>query len=268
MTIIEAIQKVLKEAKTPLSVGKIFEAIVGQELYQFKAIDPKAVVRTQLRRHCVGLDFPSANPVKHFALVGSDTYKLASEEDSIEKTTTPSPPDKDKIPEEIIDDAHRAHLQVLREQLKEKILQNHPAFFERLVIDLLIRLGYGGGDPSLGIHTGGPGDLGIDGIIKEDRLGLDQIYIQAKRYSLDSAVGPAEIQQFAGAMNKIRKGVFITTTRFTKFATAAAEKHEKAISLIDGDLLCDLMISTGVGVSEVKTYAVLRVDNDYFSSTD
>lgn len=268
MTIVEAIQKVLREANEPLSANQIFQEIVEKDFYQFKAADAKAVVRSQLRRHCVGLEFPSASPVKHFVLTAKDTYRLASPEDFKGSTETPQANDEDRIPEEVIEDAHREHLHVLREQLKEKILKNHPAFFERLVIDLLIQLGYGGGDPSLGTHTGGPGDGGIDGIIKEDRLGLEQIYLQAKRYGLEKPITPANIHEFAGAMNKARKGVFITTTRFTPKAVEAAEKHEKTISLIDGDLLCDLMISAGVGVSEVKTYSVLRVDNDYFSSNE
>ena len=120
--------------------------------------------------------------------------------------------------------------------------------------------------PTLGIHTGGPGDGGIDGIIKEDKLGLEQIYIQAKRYSLDREVKRTDVQRFAGAMNKIKKGVFITTASFATNALEFARSHEKTISLIDGDLLCDLMIANGVGVSEVKQYKVLRIDSDYFAA--
>jgi restriction system protein len=137
-----------------------------------------------------------------------------------------------------------------------------------LVIELLLRMGYGGNDPTLGIHTGGPGDGGIGGIIKEDKLGLEQIYIQAKRYSLDREVKRTDIQRFAGAMNKIKKGVFITTASFAANASEFARTHEKTISLIDGDLLCDLMITNGVGVSRVrvKSYDVLRIDSDYFTA--
>lgn len=119
--------------------------------------------------------------------------------------------------------------------------------------------------PRSGIHTGRPGDNGIDGVINEDKLGLEKVLIQAKRYALDRRVEQKEVQQFAGAMNKVRKGVFITTASYSAAAKKCALDHEKAISLIDGDTLSDLMISHGVGVTAVYTYQVLRVDGDYFA---
>jgi len=268
MTIVEAIKRVLQEAAGDLSVEEVFSKIVAQGLYTFKAAEPKSVVRSQLRRHCLGLDFPSSSPVKYFRLVGEDRYAIESVGGV--KTTVVATVLKrgERLPEETIDDAHLEHLIALRRELKDKILQNHPAFFEKLVIELLIRMGYGGSDPKLGIHTGGPGDGGIDGIIKEDKLGLEQIYIQAKRYALDRDVKRTEVQRFAGAMNKIKKGVFITTATFASNAKEFASAHEKTISLIDGDQLSDLMIAHGVGVSEVKNYRVLRIDNDYFSANE
>ncbi len=266
MTIVEAAKTVLKDADGALTADEVYNRIVARGLYVFGAVKPIDVVGAQLRRHCVGLDFPTASPVKFFRRAGRGKYTLAS----VEGVATSSPmafgKESDETPEEAIEDSYKNHLLRLRQELKEKILQNHPAFFERLVIDLLIRMGYGGSDPKLGVHTGGPGDGGVDGIIKEDKLGLEKIYIQAKRYALDREVKRTEVQRFAGAMNKVKKGVFITTAIFAKNAREFAKGHEKTISLIDGDLLCDLMISHGVGVSEVKIYKLLRVDGDYFAA--
>ena len=267
LTIVEAIKLVLKDSP-PISASAVYEQIVAHSLYRFGALDPKSVVRGQLRKHCLGLDFPSASPVKYFRLVGDDLYTLESIQGVKPGRTVVAQTKTGSLPEEVIDSAYREHLVQLRQELLEKILSNHPAFFETLVIELLIRMGYGASNPELGIHTGGPGDGGVDGIIKEDKLGLEQIYIQAKRYSLDREVKRTEVQRFAGAMNKVKKGVFITTARFAPTACSCAEEHEKTISLIDGNMLCDLMIMHGVGVSEVKTYRVLRVDSDYFSSSD
>jgi restriction system protein len=129
-------------------------------------------------------------------------------------------------------------------------------------------MGYGGSNPERGIHTGGPNDAGIDGTIFEDRLGLERIHIQAKRYASDRPVKRPEIQKFAGALNRIRKGVFITTSSFDRRAIDFAASHEKTIALIDGDMLCQLMIAHGVGVEIVQSYPVFRVDGDYFGGTE
>jgi restriction system protein len=264
ITIVEAIKTVLQDGQ-PASAEQVYRRIVEQHLYRFGAIDPKSVVRGKLRKHCVGVDFATASPVKYFRLVGEDMYALESLEGVKRDRSTVQRHKSLQIPEEVIDSAHGEHVTQLRQELKEKILNNHPIFFEKLVIELLLRMGYGGSDPKLGIHTGGPSDGGIDGIIKEDKLGLEQIYIQAKRYALDREVKRTEVQRFAGAMNKIKKGVFITTAGFATNARSFVHGHEKTISLIDGDLLCDLMIAHGVGVTDLKAYRVFRVDNDYFS---
>lgn len=264
-TIVEAIVQVMESASAALTVDEIYRAIISAGLYIFKAVEPKSVVRSQLRRHCVGLDFPTASPVKYFRLESGEHYAL---EDPKGVRTRPNRrPQKPEgsLPEELIENAYQEHLIGLRRELKQRILESHPAMFERLVIELLLRMGYGGGDPNLGIHTGGPGDGGIDGIIKEDKLGLGQIYIQAKRYAPDREVRRTEVQRFAGAMNRVKKGVFITTSAFAENAASFAKHHEKTISLIDGDILCDLMIGHGLGVSSVKNYDLRRVDTDYFT---
>ena len=157
----------------------------------------------------------------------------------------------------------------LRESLAALLLERTklatPRFFEQLVVDLLVRMGYGGSREDAGSVVGGSGDEGIDGIIKEDKLGLDTIYIQAKRWS--KPVGRPDIQQFAGALigQKARRGVFITTSSFTTDATNYAKGLQTTIVLIDGRQLAELMLDYGVGVSETSAVKLLKLDEDYFA---
>ena len=139
-----------------------------------------------------------------------------------------------------------------------------PVFFERLVVELLVKMGYGGSLEDAGKAIGKSGDSGIDGIIKEDKLGLDVIYLQAKRW--EANVGRPEIQQFAGALQgqRARKGVFLTTSSFSAEARQYASTIEMRIVLIDGRELARLMIVHGVGVSTAATYEVKKIDFDYF----
>jgi restriction system protein len=159
--------------------------------------------------------------------------------------------------------------EALRESLGREILaklkDSSPAFFERLVVELLVRMGYGGTLKDAGQAIGKSGDAGIDGIIKEDRLGLDTIYIQAKKWL--QTVSRPEIQKFAGALQGVRarKGIFITTSDFSKEAVEYASRIDSKIVLIDGEQLWNLMIDFGIGVSTTTTYEVKRIDNDYFS---
>ena len=137
-------------------------------------------------------------------------------------------------------------------------------FFERLVVDLLVAMGYGGSRQDAGQAVGGSGDDGIDGIIKEDKLGLDFVYVQAKRW--ENPVSRPTVQAFAGSLEgqRARKGVLITTSKFTRDAEEYVTRIEKRIVLIDGEQLASLMIDHGVGVADVATYQVKRVDADYF----
>ena len=137
-------------------------------------------------------------------------------------------------------------------------------FFERLVIDVLLEMGYGGSRKEAGEAIGRAGDEGIDGIIKEDKLGLDIIYIQAKRW--DSTVGRPEIQKFAGALQgqRARKGIFITTSDFSKDAIQYVNNIDSKIILIDGRRLAELMIEHNVGVATVASYQIKKIDSDYF----
>ena len=153
----------------------------------------------------------------------------------------------------------------LSDDLLETIKKSSPEFFERLVVDLLVRMGYGGSRQEAGEAIGRSGDEGIDGIIKEDRLGLDIIYVQAKRW--ESVVGRPEVQKFAGALQgqRARKGVFITTSTFSREADGYVENIETKIILIGGPELAELMIDHGVGVATEDTFELKRIDLDYFA---
>ena len=152
----------------------------------------------------------------------------------------------------------------LANEILDKVRQGSPAFFERLVVDLLQAMGYGGASSASGQVTGRSGDGGIDGIITEDRLGLDAVYLQAKRWQAN--VGRPTVQEFAGAMqgHKADKGVIITTSEFTAEARDYVRTISTRIVLIGGAQLVNLMIDHGVGVRTVDTYVIRRVDGDYF----
>lgn len=167
-------------------------------------------------------------------------------------------------PEEAIESAYQGLRDQLAQELLTVILGCSPTFFEQLVVDLLVKMGYGGSRKDAGERIGQSGDGGIDGIIKEDRLGLDAIFIQAKRWQ--GSVGRPEIQKFVGALQgqRARKGVFITTSTYTADAVEYASRIDTKVILIDGKALSNLMIDFGVGVSDSATYIVKRIDSDYF----
>jgi restriction system protein len=153
----------------------------------------------------------------------------------------------------------------LSTELLDRIKAASPEFFEQVVLELLLSLGYGGSRLDAGQVVGRSGDEGIDGLIKEDRLGLDTIYIQAKRW--ENVVGRPDIQKFAGALQgqRAKKGIFITTSSFSREAQAFASSIESKIVLIDGDQLARLMIENSVGVTRVAAYEIKRIDSDYFT---
>lgn len=173
--------------------------------------------------------------------------------------------DNSQTPEELLEQSVQQINDSLATELLQTIKDCSPAFFERLVVDLLVTMGYGGTRKDAGQTIGRSGDGGIDGIIKEDRLGLDVIYIQAKRW--ENPVGRPEIQKFAGALQGMRakKGVFITTSSFTREARDFVSRIDSKIILIDGHQLASFMIEHNVGVSPAASYVVKRIDTDYFS---
>ncbi len=175
-----------------------------------------------------------------------------------------------KAPLEVLESGHQILRAALATDLLDRVRNCTPSFFERLVIELLLKMGYGGSRIDAGKALGRSGDGGIDGMIKEDRLGLDTIYTQAKRWT-DKAVGRPEVQQFQGALagHGAGKGIFITTSYFTKEAIDyAAGLRNSKIVLIDGEELAELMIDHGIGVATAATYEVKRVDSDYFAEGD
>jgi restriction system protein len=169
-----------------------------------------------------------------------------------------------QTPQELLESSHQTLHGQLAEDLLDRISKASPRFFEKLVVDLLVKMGYGGSRKDAGEAIGKSGDDGIDGIIKEDRLGLDAVYIQAKRWK--ATVGRPEVQSFAGSLegHRARKGVFITTSQFSNDAREYVTRIEKKIILIDGQHLADLSIEFGIGVVPEHTYNVNRVDLDYF----
>ncbi len=168
-------------------------------------------------------------------------------------------------PSEALEAAYENLRDELADELLAKVKATSPAFFERVVVELLVKMGYGGSRSDAGKAIGKSGDGGIDGIIKEDKLGLDVVYIQAKRWD-NTPVGRPDVMQFAGALQAQRanKGIFITTSRFTDEARSYVSQIGSKIVLIDGEQLTNLMIENDVGVSTVSLYPVKKIDSDYF----
>jgi restriction system protein len=169
-----------------------------------------------------------------------------------------------QTPAELLESAYQKLREDLAEELLKTVKDCSPSFFERLVIDVLVKMGYGGSRKEAGRAIGRSGDEGIDGIINEDRLGLDVIYIQAKRWQ--APIGRPEIQKFAGALqgHRANKGIFITTSDFSRDAEDYVAKINSKIVLIDGEQLAQLMIDHNVGVTAVTSYETKKIDSDYF----
>lgn len=268
MTIVEAISCVLKTSKIGMTSIEIYKEIIKEDLYTFGAKNPVSVVNNEIRRRCVGLDFPTSYPQKKFEIVGYKGKKplfviYEDRNDNEGHDNNINYKEVDMLPEEKVSLAIKEHIEGIRMQVFERIHNNSPSFFEHLVMDLLLKMGYGY-DLSSGVVTGRSHDGGIDGVISEDKLGLDLIYIQAKRYNGRNTVGRKEVQAFVGAMENVQKGVFITTSKFTKEAISFIERQSKHIKLIDGELLADLVVKYHVGINVVQTLDLYKVDSDYY----
>jgi restriction system protein len=170
----------------------------------------------------------------------------------------------EKTPDELFELSYTQIINNLKEQLKQKISECNPYFFEQIVLDLLLKMGYGGSENDSGELTQKSADEGIDGIIKEDKLGLDKIYIQAKKW--EKSVGRPEIQKFVGALQgkRAKKGVFITTSEFSKDAYDYVNNLDVAVILIDGEKLSQYMVENELGISLKHNYKIYSIDNDYF----
>jgi len=193
------------------------------------------------------------------------SFREKKNESDFEQTSTPNRiNESSETPEEALDNAYLKIRRDIEQEIISKILANPPEFMERVIVDLIVKMGYGGNRKDAGEAIGRTGDEGIDGIIKEDPLGLDIIYLQAKRY--EGTIGRPEIQKFAGALQgqRAKKGIFITTSNYSKEARDFASKIDTKIILIDGPTLAKLMFEHGVGVSVNAIYEVKRIDTDYF----
>lgn len=269
MTIVQAIKNVLETYNKPLTVMEIYQYIIENKLYIFKAKNPLDITRVTIRKHCYGLNFSSASKTKYFQIIlnkrGDSKYGLYNKDIDYSNINIKdiSIVDNDKLPEEQIYESLLKHKYDIKQELLDNILNSHPNFFEELVVELLLKMGYGWDKNKSGYVNGRVGDGGIDGIINEDKLGLGKIYIQAKRYN-NKSIGRPDLQQFVGAMENNRKGVYITTSHFTKQAQEYIDKQSKDIVLIDGKRLTDLLIDNNIGIQIVKVFSTYKIDKDYF----
>ena len=275
ITIVDAIKTVLQDSSEGMTSQEIYNKIVERKLYTFGAKTPEAAVHAKLRIYCRDLDFPSSSPTKYFYLkkrIGKTNYYALinheSKEDNFQKELIQDDSENEMLAEEKIERAYELHVKELEDNLIERILQCKPEFFERLVVELLMKMGYGY-DQSSGSVVGKSHDGGVDGIINEDKLGLSKIYIQAKRYAIGNNVGSHDTQAFVGAMQKAQKGVFITTSDFTKEAKKYVREIQNGsnatpLRLINGHELAKLMIQYEVGLEPVHSYTVYRIEEEYF----
>ncbi len=250
----------------PSGKQTVFSNRVGWALtYLKKAKVLEAVKRAVVRITPRGQDLLKTEP-EHINLKTLEQYpefvefRLASQQNKGEEKADQG----NETPEETLEKIYEELKNTLAQELLECIMKCSPQFFENLVIDLLLAMGYGGSRKDAGQAVGKSGDGGIDGIIKEDRLGLDNVYIQAKRW--DSTVGRPVLQAFAGALigKKANKGVFITTSSFSKDAREYVNTISPNLVLIDGKELANLMIDYNVGVTDVAKYVLKKIDLDYF----
>ena len=191
-------------------------------------------------------------------------FRVRGKESGSDSRAPAVEPASEQTPEDAMATAYQRVRKNLEAELLEQVKAASPAFFERLVVDLIVAMGYGGSRQDAGRAIGRSGDGGIDGIIKEDRLGLDVIYLQAKRW--ENTVGRPEVQKFAGALQGQRasKGIFITTSSYSRDALDYVNVITTKISLIDGDTLTALMVDHNVAVTRTGTYELKKIDTDYF----
>lgn len=199
---------------------------------------------------------------------GFQQFREGEEESDNISSSTPIDSATTLTPDEVMRSAHRDLEAALANEMLQRIQSGTPAFFESLIVRLLVRMGYGGGSVTdvAKALVGGPGDGGVDGVIDQDPLGLDRIYVQAKRYSAGNSVGAGDIRDFFGSLDRFKatKGLFVTASSFTASARQTAEQLSKRIVLLDGDQLTRLMIFHGVGCVIEETLHVKKVDEEFF----
>lgn len=207
----------------------------------------------------------NSSPIRSRDLMQFEEFRqFKKRTDTLDESET-NASDSDETPEETIEKNIAALRSGLATELLDKVKNSSPKFFERLVIELLLKMGYGGSRKDAGRAVGKSHDGGIDGIINEDKLGLDVIYIQAKRW--ESTVGRKVVAEFVGSLEQhhAQRGIIITTSSYSKDAEESVKSISKKIVLIDGERLASLMIENDIGVTAVQTYSLKRVDSDFFS---
>jgi len=214
-----------------------------------------------------GLDVLKAQPdqiTKEYLSQFAEFREFQTRQNMRHEETEAREEEQSRTPDEVLDAAYQVLRRALAQDLLERVKSASPRFFEKTVVDLLLAMGYGGSRIDAGEIIGKSGDGGIDGIIKEDKLGLDAIYVQAKKW--ENTVGRPTVQEFAGSLagRKARKGVIITTSQFSSEAKDYVDRLDMKIVLIDGEQLAQLMIDYGIGVTEKIAYSVKRIDEDYF----
>jgi restriction system protein len=241
----------LKKAGLLESTRRGYYKITDQG-YELLAKQPKTINVKTLEKYPEFLEFKKLKGTR-------------SRDGEKELVTKPMPDFSTATPSEALEAAYENLRDELASELLAKLKKTSPSFFEYVVVELLVKMGYGGSRSDAGRAIGKSGDGGIDGIIKEDKLGLDVVYIQAKRWD-STPVGRPDVMQFAGALQAQRanKGIFITTSRFTDEAKNYVSQIGSKIVLIDGELLTSLMIDNDVGVSTISLYPVKKINSDYF----
>jgi restriction system protein len=224
----------------------------------------RGVVRITERGHEVLADDPTRLDLRYLArfpeLAAFRSAEVESSEAVGEAVATAV-----ATPDERLREAHREIVATLKAELLGRVLEQTPTFFEWLVVELLVAMGFGGAHGRKA-HLGRSGDDGVDGVVDQDALGLDRVYVQAKRWRPGASVGAGEVRNFFGSLDahKASKGVFITTSSFTRDAIDTAERLTKRIVLIDGNALAELMIRFGVGVRVEEKFEVQKIDEDFF----
>ena len=251
--------------------AKFMNRIAWTRTYFSKALLVESPARGKFRITQRGLQLLATNP----AMINVRTLKQYPEFQTFHQPTPPNggqdaaavedlQPSSDETPEEHLESCYQSLRKELAESILQQVMQASPAFFEQLVVDVLVAMGYGGSRADAGKAIGQSGDEGIDGVIKEDRLGLDLIYLQAKRWQ--NPVGRPTVQSFVGSLvgKSASKGVLLTTSRFSEDAQQYVRHLPQKVVLIDGEELANLMIEFDVGVTSANTYTVKKLDGDYF----
>jgi restriction system protein len=273
----DAFQLTAEERQQLLPSGKarVISSRVGWALAYMKqaglVTSPKRAIytiadrgRKTLAERPDGIDSKYLDRFPEFLSFRTRTASADDAEDTVPQVQSSKPAGARQTPEDALESAYAELRRTVEAELLQTVKAGSPAFFESLVIDLLEKMGYGGSGAGAARAVGRSGDGGIDGLIDEDRLGLDVIYIQAKRW--EGTVGRPEIQKFAGALQgqRAKKGIFITTAKFSREAEEYVDRIDPRIVLIDGARLARLMFDHNVGVSERSTFKVKQLDGDYF----